>query len=69
METVDRKCRCGEVVVKSMSCGDAKIRAKVVIIKGNDAYAVCKNCSLEVRLPYKLNQDSNAASPPLYIKK
>ena len=43
-------CACSEVVMKSRGAEEV-VRAKVVIIKGNQVFAVCKRCSTEVPLP------------------
>lgn len=58
-------CKCSEVVLKSHN-GESKIRSKVLVIKDNSVYAVCKGCNQEVKLP--LHVDENAANPPLFIK-
>lgn len=49
-------CKCGEVIVKSLEA-DTKIRAKVVLIREDDAYAVCKSCNAEVKIPLRLDTD------------
>ena len=48
--TATLRCKCSEVIVKSQ--GDTeKVRAKILIIKGNRVFAVCKKCNAEVPLP------------------
>jgi RNase P subunit RPR2 len=47
---------CSEVVIKSHGA-DAKLRNKVLIIKGKDVYAVCKGCGHEIRVPLKLDEE------------
>lgn len=49
-------CTCGEVIVKSL-LDDTKIRAKVLIMRGNAAFAVCKGCDQEVQVPLQLDND------------
>lgn len=66
---VNLRCKCDEVIIKSRGA-DEVIRAKVLIIKGNDVYAVCKRCNSEVKLPLK--KSSSAAAdfgPELYLDK
>lgn len=57
------RCECSEIIMKSRN-GDEIIRAKVVIVKGSRAYAVCKSCNAEVEVP--LYRDSG---PNLYLDK
>lgn len=45
-------CACSEVVMKSHGETE-KVRAKVVLIKGNQVFAVCKRCNAEVLLPLR----------------
>ena len=59
---------CGEVIMKSRGSDEQVVRSKVVILKGNRAYAVCKGCNEEIPLPLK--SDAPAASslgPELYL--
>jgi transcription elongation factor Elf1 len=59
-------CICGDIVVKSTIDGTSKIRSKILLLKNNTAYAVCKGCGTEVKVPIKVSSD--AVSPPLFIK-
>lgn len=59
------RCSCTELVLKSVD-GESKIRSKILVIKDNEVYAVCKGCNKEVRVPLRL--DEEAANPPLFIK-
>ncbi len=49
-------CTCGEVIVKSLDA-DTKVRAKIVVFRNMDAYAVCKSCNSEVKIPLRLDTD------------
>lgn len=49
-------CHCGEVIVKSLEA-DTKIRAKIIVFHDDAAYAVCKSCSSEVKIPLRLDMD------------
>lgn len=60
------KCKCNEIVLKSLEGEDSKIRSKVMVIKGGEVFAICKGCSSEVRVPLKL--DEELINPPLFIK-
>lgn len=60
------KCKCNEIVLKSLDGEDSKIRSKVLVIKGDEVFAICKGCSSEVRVPLKL--DEEFINPPLFIK-
>ena len=61
------KCECSEVIVKSR--GDEEVvRAKVLIIKGENVYAVCKKCNAEVQLPLKKSNDGSVdLGPKLWL--
>jgi len=62
-------CQCGEVIVKSLNA-DTKIRAKIIVLKNNAAFAVCKSCNSEVKVPLLLDENmlkSMTAKPKLYI--
>jgi hypothetical protein len=73
-------CKCSEVVMKSRGT-DEVIRAKVLIVKGDQVFAVCKGCNTEVELPLmkavkptrKKTQESKLesadAGPILILKK
>lgn len=60
------RCPCNELILKSLEGEDMKIRSKVLIIKGDAVFAVCKGCSSEVRVPLKL--DEELVNPPLFVK-
>lgn len=60
------RCSCSEIILKSTEEGESKIRSKVLVIKGESVFAVCKGCNAEVELPLKV--DNEAANPPLFIK-
>lgn len=47
-------CSCGEVIVKSLG-SDTKIRAKILVFKDDSAFAVCKSCDSEVKVPLQLD--------------
>ena len=64
-QEVTLRCKCDEVVIKSRG-SDEVVRAKVLIIKGNQVYAVCKRCSYEVKLPLTKSVD---LGPKLYLDK
>lgn len=49
-------CVCGEVIVKSSGI-DTKVRAKIVVFKDNNAFAVCRGCDNEVKIPLQLDND------------
>lgn len=57
-------CPCSEPMSKSVE-GVSKIRAKLLIIKGNQVYGVCRECSYEVALPLKI--DIGMMNPPLIL--
>jgi hypothetical protein len=59
------RCSCSEVVLKSSSY-ESKIRSKILVIKGDSVFAICKGCSKEVRLPLQVDKD--VVNPPLFIK-
>jgi uncharacterized Zn finger protein len=63
--------QCGEVVVKD-SGSEAKIRSRVIVMKGGNAYAVCKGCGVEVSVPLTLDHEmmkSLHGKPKLFITK
>lgn len=60
-------CSCGDQIIKSNLDGVTKIRARIVIFKNDQAYAICKSCNSEVKIPVRVELD--AACPPLFIKK
>lgn len=67
-------CSCSEVVMKSRGTDEEVVRAKVVILKGNQAYAVCKRCSSEVPLPLERRAEKakpapSSSGPPLLLHK
>lgn len=60
------RCQCSEIVLKSAD-GGSKIRSKILVIKGDSIFAICKGCSKEVRVPLRI--DAEEINPPLFIKK
>lgn len=63
-------CKCGEVVVKSAN-GTTKIRNKMLVIKGNRSFAVCKGCGAEILVPIKLEPcdfNNDIKQPRLFIE-
>lgn len=66
-------CSCGEVIVKSLDA-DTKVRAKIVVFRDEESFAVCKACNSEVKIPLRLDTDMlksmSAESRPvrLYIR-
>lgn len=49
-------CTCGEVIIKSLDA-DTKVRAKIVVFRDDQAFAICKACSSEVKIPLRLDTD------------
>ena len=45
------KCGCSEVIIKSQD-GVEKVRAKVLLIKGDRVFAVCKACNEDYKHTY-----------------
>ena len=63
-------CSCSEIIVKSQN-GSVKLRSKILIFKGNDqAFAICKRCGDEVRVPVSLNKSVSESeiNPPLILR-
>lgn len=60
---MDLTCYCSEIIVKNLDNGDRKIRAKVLIVRGNSVYAICKACNHEVKVPLTYQN----INPILYI--
>lgn len=60
-------CGCGEVIIKSV--GDlVKFRTKTVVIKGNQAFLVCKGCNSEVPIPLSFDRSFlNTSSENLHL--
>lgn len=48
-------CPCGEVVLRDNG-HETKIRSKVLVVKGQNTYAVCKSCNTDVLVPLVLDQ-------------
>lgn len=46
----DIVCSCDEIIVKS-DRGVTKIRSKILLLRDNKAFAVCKGCGTEVQIP------------------
>jgi len=61
---------CDEVIVKS-SGSSTKIRSKVIIIRDDSTFAVCKGCDTELELPVTLEvkKSVNKSISRLYVKK
>jgi hypothetical protein len=63
-------CPCGEVIVKSLD-NDAKVRAKIIVFRDDTAFAVCKSCNKEVKIPLRLDTDLlkslSSKRVPLYV--
>jgi len=60
-------CTCGEVILKALDM-DTKVRgAKVVVFRDDGAYAVCKSCNSEVKIPLRIDEDmlKSMSSPPV----
>jgi RNase P subunit RPR2 len=61
---------CNDVIVKDDGA-ETKIRSRVLLLKGGNAFAVCKGCGKEVQVPVSLDQalvKSLRSTPPkLYI--
>lgn len=64
---------CHEMVVKSVN-EELKIRSKVLLVKDNNTYAVCKGCGSEIPVPLRLDADmakslsTRKKEPRLYLK-
>jgi hypothetical protein len=56
-------CRCDEIIAKS-EAGVTKIRSKILLVKANGVWAVCKGCGVEVPVPLI----STESGPPLILK-
>lgn len=64
------RCSCSEIIMKARPSGDRVVRAKVVIVKGNQVFAVCKGCNQEVVLPLKdATKTQSDLGPKLYLDK
>lgn len=68
-------CKCDTVLLKSVN-DETKLRCKVLIFKGDKAFAVCKGCDTEIQVPLKIDEEmmksmnTNANNNlKLYIKK
>jgi len=53
--------KCAEIIMKS-SEGDLKVRCRVLVIRGDSVYSICKGCNSEVRVPLVLDK-----GPPLIL--
>ena len=65
MRIPEIKCACSELILKSMN-GTSKVRAKILVIKDDSVYAICKSCSSEVKVPLKVTEST--VYPPLFVK-
>lgn len=64
---------CHEVVVKSLR-DEVKVRAKVIVVRDDSTYAICKGCGEEIKVPLKYDAELAKAlpqevGPRLYLKK
>lgn len=64
---------CGDIVIKGLN-NETKIRSKVLILRDDQSFAVCKGCGCEVPVPLKLDMDMaksivSSKKLRLYIKK
>ena len=59
------QCSCSALIVKSDK--EVKIRSKIMLVKDEGVFAVCKGCGEEIKVPLKV--DDKALYPPLFIKK
>ena len=62
--------RCDEIIMKSE--GEIKkIRSKIMILRDNNVYAVCKSCGTEVQVPLTtapISQPNRSVGPPLILR-
>lgn len=63
----DIVCACSEVVMKSVG-KTTKVRSKILLIKDNCAYAVCKSCGTEVSVPLELKERLPVPGPRLILR-
>jgi len=64
---------CHEVVVKSMN-NEIKVRAKVILVRDDHTFAICKGCNAELEIPFSFDPElakslANTSGPRLYLKK
>ncbi len=65
--------KCGEVIIKSI--GDStKIRAKILVVKSDQTYAICKGCDSEIPVPLRMDETmfkslAKSAALRLYVRK
>jgi len=66
-------CQCSAVIMKSHEGGTEKVRAKVILVKPNGIYAVCKSCDTAVKLPFVRTdvppEDRPMTGPPLILRR
>lgn len=68
-------CKCGELIVKAINEDNMKVRSKIIVFKGNAAYAVCKSCDQEVKVPLQVDSNmlkslsTESKHVPLYVRK
>lgn len=60
-------CPCSEIIMKSEP-GVSKIRSKILILKDNSAYAICKSCGFEVKVPLKIDDSFDNYGPDLVLE-
>ena len=59
--------KCDEVIFKSQG-SEAKIRGKIITIRDNKVYAVCKGCNSEIPVPLSLDLKAHQSKNlPLFI--
>jgi RNase P subunit RPR2 len=60
------KCpNCPELVIKSQH-DQSKIRAKIIVVRDDIVYGVCKGCNSEIRLPLGIDV-VKYPNPPLFV--
>jgi len=60
------------MVVKSVD-GEVKVRAKVILVRDDVTFAVCKGCGEELEIPLKFDEKLakslvNSRGPRLYLR-
>lgn len=59
-------CSCDEIIMKSEG-QISKIRSRIMLLRDNGVFAVCKGCGTEVQVP--LSKAAFQAGPPLILRK
>ena len=65
--------QCDNIIIKSIE-GELKVRAKVLVFKENQAFAICKGCNSEIPVPLVVDMSmmksiTSSNKLRLYIKK